>query len=78
MKCFCDDFGPTTIVNDLEGIFKDSNLNQVFTKDAINALANFEFWNSFVIYFFFIQSVLMAIALYKGFKKDKKDREILK
>lgn len=32
IRCYCEKIGPTTVINDINDIFKDSNLEEVFSK----------------------------------------------
>lgn len=51
------------MVNDIEGIFADSNAEEVFSEEGIKILSQFKYWETYIFYIYVGKSVLIIIFI---------------
>lgn len=66
--CSCLDLSPTTIVNDLESLFKDSLVEEVFSADGLKEFLDFEFYKSYIFYIYLTKIIILLFFCYGGYK----------
>jgi NADH:ubiquinone oxidoreductase subunit 6 (subunit J) len=64
--------GPTTIVADIDGLFVNTKLAEIFSLAGLSALANFPFWKSYIFYIFAGSTLLVILFIIYGYHADRK------
>lgn len=86
-KCECEVVTITTIVNDVGGVYNklEENLQKVFSKEALLAIASGKFLKSILFYILVLQTAAYGYLLFwcwsqdlkdTGFKVEKKDKDL--
>lgn len=66
---------PTTVVDDVKSLFRESQVNTVFSGKGLSAVIEFEFYKSFVFYIYIMKLGLYIYLVSYSYKLDKADRK---
>lgn len=72
-SCKCSSLEPGTIVDDVAGFFENSKASEIFSAAGVDALKNFQFWKSYIVYILLFNSIGFIGFCIWGYKKDKLD-----
>ena len=73
VRCQCKSLTPTTIVNDINGLFKDSKMNEVFSSDGLSTFLDMNYWEFPVFYIMVFKTFIFLYCLFKGSSLDRRD-----
>jgi hypothetical protein len=71
-NCVCTTLSATTVVNDLDNLFANSNFGKAFSAAGLSAFLSFPFYKSYIFYIFVVKTLLVIAFIYYGYKKDLK------
>jgi hypothetical protein len=64
VKCICQTLSPVTVVEDLNGLFTNSKVGEVFSLDGASALANMQYYK-FVMFYVLVFKTLVFFNMLK-------------
>ena len=73
VTCQCKSLSPTTVVNDINGLFSDSKIDEVFSDDGLGNLLRMKFWEFPIFYVLLLKTLLFVLLLLKGKQLDRED-----
>ena len=68
---------PTTVVEDLKGLFFDSKVDEVFSADGLSAFANAEVYKMYMFYILLIKTFVYLYLLKKALQMDSKIIQVI-
>jgi hypothetical protein len=71
-QCLCKNLGPTTVVADVDSLFTNSNIGEIFSAGGLSAFENFPFYRSYIFYIFLGSTIFVILSSIYGYRIDKK------
>ena len=70
--CSCKSLGPTTILDDVDGVFSSSKTSQIFSGAGLSALAHFNPVLSLLFWIIVVKTFFWIVFMAWGYRADKK------